>query len=133
MCTYIRTSCQLYLNEATAKGEVNLSMTIFYSDFISFSINAFSSRSQSKYHVEVSCIYSISPNLLQFSIFLGLMCAWEFWRILVSHLWNISFIIIIVLEVHCDIYKSSYNISNISYMISPPPPFSFISSPLFLE
>jgi hypothetical protein len=30
--------------------------------------------------------------------------------------------------VHCGIYKSSYNISNISKWNSPPPPFSFIPS-----
>jgi hypothetical protein len=30
--------------------------------------------------------------------------------------------------VHCGIYKSSYNISNISYLNSPSPPFSFIPS-----
>jgi hypothetical protein len=30
-------------------------------------------------------------------------------------------------EIHCGIYKSSYNISNISFLNSPPPPFSFIS------
>jgi hypothetical protein len=35
-------------------------------------------------------------------------------------------------EVHCGIHKSSYNISNISYLNSPPPSFSFIS-PSFLE
>jgi hypothetical protein len=27
---------------------------------------------------------------------------------------------------HCSIYKSSYNVSNISYLNLPPPPFSFI-------
>jgi hypothetical protein len=30
------------------------------------------------------------------------------------------------LGVHCDIYISSYNKSNISDLNSPPPPFSFI-------
>jgi hypothetical protein len=29
-------------------------------------------------------------------------------------------------EVHCGIYKSSYNVSNISYLNSPPPPCSFL-------
>jgi hypothetical protein len=29
--------------------------------------------------------------------------------------------------VRCGIYKSSYNISNISYLTSPPPSFSFIT------
>jgi hypothetical protein len=31
--------------------------------------------------------------------------------------------------VYCGIYKSSYIISNISYLNSPPPPFSYISPP----
>jgi hypothetical protein len=31
-------------------------------------------------------------------------------------------------KVHFGIYKSSYNISNISYLNSPPPSFSFIPS-----
>jgi hypothetical protein len=31
--------------------------------------------------------------------------------------------------VHCGIYKDSYNISNISHLNSPSPPFSFISPP----
>jgi hypothetical protein len=31
---------------------------------------------------------------------------------------------IIVLGVHCGINKSSYNVSNISYLNSPPPPLS---------
>jgi hypothetical protein len=35
--------------------------------------------------------------------------------------------------VHCDIYESSYNVSNISYLNSPPPSFSFISPFPFLE
>jgi hypothetical protein len=35
--------------------------------------------------------------------------------------------------VHCGSYKSSYNISNISYLNSPPPPFSFIPLPPLLE
>jgi hypothetical protein len=37
--------------------------------------------------------------------------------------------------VHCGIYiyKSSYNVSNISYLNSPPPPLSFIILPQFLE
>jgi hypothetical protein len=30
------------------------------------------------------------------------------------------------MSVHCGIYKSSYYISNIIYLNSPPPPFSFI-------
>jgi hypothetical protein len=37
---------------------------------------------------------------------------------------------IVVLVVHCDIYKSSYNISQLN---SPPPPFSFIPLLPFLE
>jgi hypothetical protein len=32
--------------------------------------------------------------------------------------------------VYCGIYKSFYNIPNMSYLNSLPPPFSFISSPL---
>jgi hypothetical protein len=35
--------------------------------------------------------------------------------------------------VHCGSYKSFYNISNISYLNSRPPPFSFIPLPPFLE
>jgi hypothetical protein len=44
----------------------------------------------------------------------------------------IYFILLLCLVgVHCDIYKDSYNISNILYVISSPPPFYFISpSPL---
>jgi hypothetical protein len=38
----------------------------------------------------------------------------------------ITIIIIIVLGVQCDIYKNSYNISQLN---SPPPSFSFISPP----
>jgi hypothetical protein len=40
------------------------------------------------------------------------------------------FFIIFVLGVHCDIYKSSYNVSSLN---SPPPSFSFILLPPFLE
>jgi hypothetical protein len=36
---------------------------------------------------------------------------------------------IAVLGVHCGMYKSSYDISNISCLNSPPPSFSFILSP----
>jgi hypothetical protein len=36
---------------------------------------------------------------------------------------------IFVLGLHCDIYQSSYNISNTSNLNSPPPSFSFISLP----
>jgi hypothetical protein len=39
------------------------------------------------------------------------------------------FLIFIVLGVHCGVYKSSYNMSNISYWNSPPPSFSFIPLP----
>jgi hypothetical protein len=39
----------------------------------------------------------------------------------------------IVLGVHCGIYKSSYNKSNISYLNSPPPSFSFTLFPPFLQ
>jgi hypothetical protein len=35
--------------------------------------------------------------------------------------------------VHCDIYKSSYNVSNISYLNLPPTSCSFILCPPFLE
>jgi hypothetical protein len=38
--------------------------------------------------------------------------------------------LIIVLGIHCDIYKSSHNLS---YLNSPPPSFSFISFLPFLE
>jgi hypothetical protein len=34
--------------------------------------------------------------------------------------------------VHYGIYESSYNISNISFLYSPPPPFPFISPQQFL-
>jgi hypothetical protein len=37
------------------------------------------------------------------------------------------FLLLCWVEIHCRIYKNSYNISNISYLNSPPPPFSFIS------
>jgi hypothetical protein len=44
------------------------------------------------------------------------------------------FLLLYWMGIHCGIYKISYNISNISYFSSPPPPFSFFSShPLFLE
>jgi hypothetical protein len=45
------------------------------------------------------------------------------------HFYFFKFILkkIVVLGVHCGIYKSSYNVSNISYLNSPPPSFSFIS------
>jgi hypothetical protein len=36
------------------------------------------------------------------------------------------FLLLCWVEVHYGIYKSSYNITNISYFNSPPPPFSFI-------
>jgi hypothetical protein len=35
--------------------------------------------------------------------------------------------------VHCGIYKGSWNVSDISYLNSPPPPLSFILPPWFLE
>jgi hypothetical protein len=45
-----------------------------------------------------------------------------------------SFLLLCWVGVHCGIYKSSYNISNISYLNSPSPPFSFISPlPPFLK
>jgi hypothetical protein len=39
------------------------------------------------------------------------------------------FFIIVVLGVHCSIYKSSYNIPNISYLNSPPSSFYFTFPP----
>jgi hypothetical protein len=36
---------------------------------------------------------------------------------------------IIVLGVHCGLFKSSYDTSNIPYLNSPPPSFSFIPPP----
>jgi hypothetical protein len=36
------------------------------------------------------------------------------------------FFLIVLLGIHCGIYKSSYNVSNISYLNSPPPLLSFI-------
>jgi hypothetical protein len=44
-----------------------------------------------------------------------------------------QWILIVVLGVHCGIYKSSYYISNISQLNSYPPSFSFIPLPPFLE
>jgi hypothetical protein len=44
-----------------------------------------------------------------------------------------AFFLLCWVGVHCGIYKSSYNVSNLSYFNSPPPPFSFISLPPFLE
>jgi hypothetical protein len=41
--------------------------------------------------------------------------------------------IIVVSGVHWHIYKVSYNVSNISYLNSPPPLLSFISPPLIPE
>jgi hypothetical protein len=38
------------------------------------------------------------------------------------------FLLLCWVGVHCSIYKSSYNISNISYLKSAPSPFSFIPS-----
>jgi hypothetical protein len=51
-----------------------------------------------------------------------------------SHVWEGSrerdffslIFFIVVLGVHCGIYKSSYNVSTISYLNSPPLPVSFI-------
>jgi hypothetical protein len=43
---------------------------------------------------------------------------------------GIFFSFIVLAGVHCDIYKGSYNISNISYLNLPPPPFFFIPSAL---
>jgi hypothetical protein len=40
----------------------------------------------------------------------------------------IYFLLLCWVGLHCRIYKSSYNISNISCLNSPPPPFSFIHS-----
>jgi hypothetical protein len=37
------------------------------------------------------------------------------------------FLLLCWVGIHCGIYKSSYNISNLSYLNSPCPPFSFIS------
>jgi hypothetical protein len=34
---------------------------------------------------------------------------------------------VVMLRVHCGIYNSSYNVSNISYLNLAPPPLSFIS------
>jgi hypothetical protein len=39
------------------------------------------------------------------------------------------FLLLCWVGVHCGIHKSCYNISNISYLNSPPPSFSFISPP----
>jgi hypothetical protein len=39
------------------------------------------------------------------------------------------FLLFFWIGLHHGIYKGSYNISNISYLNSPPPPFSFISHP----
>jgi hypothetical protein len=36
------------------------------------------------------------------------------------------FLLLCLVGVHCGIYKSSYNLSNISYLNSLPPPLSFI-------
>jgi hypothetical protein len=38
------------------------------------------------------------------------------------------FFIVVLLGVHCGIYKSSYNVSNTSYLSSASPPLSFITS-----
>jgi hypothetical protein len=46
---------------------------------------------------------------------------------------QILFFIVVLGGVHCGIYKSSYNVSNISYLNSPPPLLSFFPSPPFLE
>jgi hypothetical protein len=40
---------------------------------------------------------------------------------------------VVVLRVHCGIYKSSYNVLNISYLDSPPPLFSFSPLSPFLK
>jgi hypothetical protein len=41
------------------------------------------------------------------------------------------FLLLFWVGVHCGIYKSSYNTSNVSYLNSPPPPFSFkLPSPI---
>jgi hypothetical protein len=47
---------------------------------------------------------------------------------LLFYIVNIRFILFIIVlgGVHCVLYKDSYNVSNISYLNSPPPPLSFI-------
>jgi hypothetical protein len=61
--------------------------------------------------------------------------AWYFVR--KRHGLSFSFFLIFFLcwvGVHCGIYKTSYNVSNISHLNSPPPPFSFYPLlPPFLE
>jgi hypothetical protein len=47
-----------------------------------------------------------------------------YWFIIIS----IIILFLHFIGVHCGIYKSSYNVSNISYLNSPPPPLCFISS-----
>jgi hypothetical protein len=47
-----------------------------------------------------------------------------------QHLSHSLFLLLCCMGVHCGLYKSSYNISNISYLNSPPPSFSFISPSL---
>jgi hypothetical protein len=41
---------------------------------------------------------------------------------------SLFFLLLCWVSVHCRIYESSYNVSNISYLNSPPPLFSFIPS-----
>jgi hypothetical protein len=45
--------------------------------------------------------------------------------------WTLLIFLIVVLGgVHCGIYAGSYNISNTSYLDSPPQPFSFTPQPI---
>jgi hypothetical protein len=46
------------------------------------------------------------------------------------HLFSFS---VVLGGVHCGIYKSSYNVSNISYLNSSPQPLSFIVPPWLME
>jgi hypothetical protein len=45
---------------------------------------------------------------------------------LIFHVFLPTFYIAVLGGLHCVIYKTYYNLSNISYLNSPPPPFSFI-------
>jgi hypothetical protein len=66
-----------------------------------------------------------NKNILSFCFFLNF---WPASLIFLSSFFKFYFIVIWV-GVHCGFYKGSYNILNMSYLNSLPPPFFFIPNP----
>jgi hypothetical protein len=82
-------------------------------------------------HSEFSnLLFLTRPNANCF-IFLNLFC--KLYLILSFLKFYLIIFLIVVPWVHCGIYKSSYSTSDISYLNLPPPPFSFIPPPSFLD